>query len=129
MQGGILPTEEKLITDDSVPKRIYLNLPRKRSMFFFLMNESNVYDSKFIFKMEKTKNDLNFPKKNLPTAKRKEDVRINKSFCCRPSFFPFFFLLWLFLSSFSFLLLCVIYIFFFYLFMLLIILLFYSISM
>ena len=62
MQGGILPTEEKLITDDSVPKRIYLNLPRKRSMFFFLMNESNVYDSKFIFKMEKTKNDLNFQK-------------------------------------------------------------------
>ncbi len=58
MQRGILPTEEKLITDDSVPKRIYLNLPRKRVcffFFFFLMDESNVYDSKFIFEMEKNK--------------------------------------------------------------------------
>ncbi len=35
MQRVILPTEEKLITDDSVPKRIFLNLPNKRSMFFF----------------------------------------------------------------------------------------------
>ena len=127
MQGGILPTEEKLITDDSVPKRIYLNLPRKRSMFFFLMNESNVYDSKFIFKMEKTKNDLNFQKfADGKTKRRRED---QQKFLLPPLFLS------LLLSTvavsqlfFFFIIMCYIYI-YFYLFMLLIILLFYSISM
>ena len=93
MQRVILPTEKNKLLMIQFQKEFILISQSKRSVFFlfffFILNESNFYDSKFISKRRKTKNDLNF--QSLPTAKWKEDVRVNKSFCCRPSFFLFFF--------------------------------------
>ena len=55
-------------------KKNLFEFTKKKKYVFFLMNESNVYDSKFIFKMEKTKNDLNFQKfADGKTKRRRED--------------------------------------------------------
>ena len=54
-------------------KKNLFEFTKKKKYVFFLMNESNVYDSKFIFKMEKTKNDLNFQKFADGKTKRRRE--------------------------------------------------------
>ena len=69
MQRVILPTEENKLLMIQFQKEFILISQSKRSMLFFfcILNESYFYDSKFISKRRKTKNDLNF--QSLPTAK------------------------------------------------------------